>query len=256
MHDRKFASQGASSLTVASLSTSSISSRQPHHFFEDSPREQRLSPNPNFGALEEGHQFFGSSISALLHRLSIRRFLAPCCSRQSLPFFKATIRYCPSRLSRSPSIHLDGFASHLRMLLCSPSTTSFWSFFTRRGHHPPSFTSYHRLTASITPTAFIVLRPYQIVPTSMAPSFNSIPREIHRKIYEYLLFDLNLVTVRECEEDWLELRPVCAASLFTVNGASRKKACNISHTKLIHNNRVRCSSLSLSLPAQCPVDFV
>jgi hypothetical protein len=230
VHDRKFASQGASSLTVASLSTSSISSRQPHHFFEDSPREQRLSPNPNFGALEEGHQFFGSSISALLHRLSIRRFLAPCCSRQSLPFFKATIRYCPSRLSRSPSIHLDGFASHLRMLLCSPSTTSFWSFFTRRGHHPPSFTSYHRL--------------------------NSIPREIHRKIYEYLLFDLNLVTVRECEEDWLELRPVCAASLFTVNGASRKKACNISHTKLIHNNRVRCSSLSLSLPAQCPVDFV
>jgi hypothetical protein len=51
----------------------------------------------------------------------------------------------------------------------------------------------------------------------MAPSFNSIPPEIRHRIYEYLLFDLNLVTVHEREEDWLELRPVYATSLFTVN---------------------------------------
>jgi hypothetical protein len=83
VHSRKFASQGASSFPVAFLSTSSISSRQPHHFLEDPPREQRLSHSPDFGALEEGHRFFGSGISALLQRLSISLFLV-CAALDSL----------------------------------------------------------------------------------------------------------------------------------------------------------------------------
>jgi hypothetical protein len=135
VQSRKFVSQGACSFPIAFLSTSPIFSRQPHHFLEDSPREQRLSHSPDCGALKQGHRFFGSGISALLHRLSIRLFrdcaaLDSLC-RSSKPPFHTVLRGL-----HDPKASTSTVLQYICVCCFAHPHSITFSFFTRRGQRP------------------------------------------------------------------------------------------------------------------------